>query len=54
LVIGEIQSIELPEEAIEHDGFIDLQITQSITNSGLDAYHRTERIVRLPYAKIRS
>jgi flavin reductase (DIM6/NTAB) family NADH-FMN oxidoreductase RutF len=54
MVIGEIQSIELPEEAIEYDGFIDLQVTKSITNSGLDAYHRTERIVRLPYAKIRS
>jgi flavin reductase (DIM6/NTAB) family NADH-FMN oxidoreductase RutF len=51
MVIGEIQWIQLPEEAIGEDGFIDLQITQSITNSGLDAYHRTERIVRLPYAK---
>ena len=51
MVIGEIQWIELPEEAIGHDGFIDLQITKSITNSGLDAYHRTERIVRLPDAK---
>lgn len=51
MVIGEIQWIELPEEAIGDDGFIDLQITKSITNSGLDAYHRTERIVRLPYAK---
>ena len=51
MVIGEIQWIQLPEEAIEEDGFIDLQITGSITNSGLDAYHRTERIARLPYAK---
>jgi flavin reductase (DIM6/NTAB) family NADH-FMN oxidoreductase RutF len=51
MVIGEIQWIKLPEEAIGNDGFIDLQITKSITNSGLDAYHRTERIVRLPYAK---
>jgi len=30
MVIGEIQWIQLPEEAIGEDGFIDLQITQSI------------------------
>jgi flavin reductase (DIM6/NTAB) family NADH-FMN oxidoreductase RutF len=51
MVIGEIQWIQLPEEAIGKDGFVDLQITKSITNSSLDSYHRTERIIRLPYAK---
>lgn len=51
LIIGEIVSVELPEQSIQSDGFIDLEITKSVTNSGLDAYHRTERIVRLPYAK---
>ena len=51
LVIGEIKSVSLPEKAISTDGFIDLEITKTITNSGLDAYHRTERIARLPYAK---
>jgi flavin reductase (DIM6/NTAB) family NADH-FMN oxidoreductase RutF len=54
MVIGEIQWIQLPEEAIGNDGFIDLEITKSITNSGLDSYHRTERIVRLPYAKAKN
>ena len=51
MVIGEIKSVSLPEKAISTDGFIDLEITKTITNSGLDAYHRTERIARLPYAK---
>ena len=51
MVIGEIRSVSLPEKAISTDGFIDLEITKTITNSGLDAYHRTERIARLPYAK---
>ena len=51
MVIGKIKSISLPEKAISTDGFIDLEITKTITNSGLDSYHRTERIVRLPYAK---
>ena len=53
MIIGQIKSISLPEKAISTDGFIDLEITKTITNSGLDSYHRTERIVRLPYAKPR-
>ena len=53
MVIGEIKSVSLPEKAISTDGFIDLEITKTITNSGLDAYHRTERIARIPYAKPR-
>ncbi len=51
MIIGQIKSASLPEKAISTDGFIDLEITKTITNSGLDAYHRTERIARLPYAK---
>ena len=51
MVIGQIKSVSLPEKAISTDGFIDLEITKTITNSGLDAYHRTERIARFPYAK---
>ena len=51
MIIGQIKSISLPEKAISTDGYIDLEITKTITNSGLDSYHRTERIVRLPYAK---
>jgi len=51
MIIGQIKSISLPEKAISTDGYIDLEITKTITNSGLDSYHRTERIMRLPYAK---
>lgn len=53
MIIGQIKSISLPEKAISTDGYIDLEITKTITNSGLDSYHRTERIARLPYAKPR-
>ncbi len=54
MIIGKVKTIYLPEESILSDGFIDLEITKSITNSGLDSYHRTERIVRLPYAKAKN
>lgn len=50
-IIGEIVELWVPEEAIGEDGFVDLEITGSLTVSGLDSYHRTERIGRLPYAK---
>ena len=54
MIIGKVKTIYLPEESILSDGFIDLEITKSITNSGLDSYHRTERIVRLPYSKAKN
>jgi flavin reductase (DIM6/NTAB) family NADH-FMN oxidoreductase RutF len=51
LVIGEIEHIYLPESALMTDGFIDLELAGSITCSGLDSYHRTEKLSRLTYAK---
>jgi flavin reductase (DIM6/NTAB) family NADH-FMN oxidoreductase RutF len=51
LVIGEVQVIVLPEDCLFEDGMIDLEKAGTITVSGLDSYHRTERIERLPYAK---
>jgi flavin reductase (DIM6/NTAB) family NADH-FMN oxidoreductase RutF len=51
LIIGEIVELWVPEEAVGEDGFVDLETTGSLTVSGLDSYHRTERIGRLAYAK---
>lgn len=53
LIVGEVLELVLPEAAVGEDGFIDLEQTGSLTVSGLDSYHRTERIDRLPYAKYR-
>ncbi|MEL6697967.1 MAG: flavin reductase [Bacteroidota bacterium] len=50
-IIGRIEELVLPEEAIGEDGFIYLDKVGTITASGLDSYHRTERITRLSYAK---
>ncbi len=50
-IVGEIQELRLLDQAIGADGFIDLQKTQSVTVSGLDSYHRGERLARLSYAK---
>lgn len=52
LVIGSIQLVLIDNEGfIQQDGFIDLEQAGSLTSSGLDSYHTTTRLARLPYAK---
>lgn len=51
LVIGEIKHIFLREATLGSDGYVDIEAAGSLTVSGLDSYHRTEKIARLPYAK---
>ena len=51
LAIGEIISVQLPKEHLGEDGFVDLEAAQTVTCSGLDAYHTTQKLVRLSYAK---
>lgn len=50
-LIGEVMHVFLPEASVQTDGFIDLEICQTIAGSGLDSYHQTIKIERLPYAK---
>ena len=52
MVIGEIMEVHIPDEALQSDGFVDLESAGSLTCSGLDAYHKTEKISRLSYAKV--
>ncbi|PQJ10206.1 flavin oxidoreductase [Flavipsychrobacter stenotrophus] len=51
LVIGKIVKVILPDECIGADGFIDIERAGTITVSGLDSYHTTQRLSRLSYAK---
>ncbi len=51
LVVGEIQQLHVPDECLGDDGFLDLEGAQTVTCSGLDSYHTTQRLVRLSYAK---
>lgn len=51
MMIGEIMEVWAPEEAIAADGYLAIDQAGSLTCSGLDAYHRTEIIARLSYAK---
>jgi len=51
MVIGEIVEIHVPDSAVVEDGFIDLETLGTVAISGLDSYHRTEKVSRLSYAK---
>jgi flavin reductase (DIM6/NTAB) family NADH-FMN oxidoreductase RutF len=51
LLIGEIKSVYFPQESLNVDGFIDLEASGTITCSGLDSYHTTNKLARLSYAK---
>ena len=52
LMIGQVVWIEIPDEVLAEDGYVDLEAAGTVTISGLDAYHSTQRLVRLPYAKV--
>lgn len=51
MVIGALRHAIIPEDAVEEDGFIALDKAGSLCSLGIDGYFRTQRIVRLPYAK---
>lgn len=50
LIIGRVIEIIVPENLITDDGYLDIEKSGSITCSGLDSYHTTQRIARLSYA----
>jgi flavin reductase (DIM6/NTAB) family NADH-FMN oxidoreductase RutF len=52
MIIGEIKNIYFPENCLQEDGFLSIEKAGTITCSGLDSYHITNTIERLPYAKV--
>lgn len=51
MIIGQISHIYFPADCIHDDGFLDIEKAGTITCSGLDSYHTTSNLERLPYAK---
>jgi flavin reductase (DIM6/NTAB) family NADH-FMN oxidoreductase RutF len=51
MLIGSVQMLELPNDVVQADGFIDLQNAGTITCNGLDAYLSTNKLKRFSYAK---
>ncbi len=50
-LIGEIKQVYFPADCLQEDGFLDLEKAKTVTCSGLDSYHTTNKIGRLSYAK---
>ncbi len=51
LIIGSIQSVEMNDELIGTDGFVDLASAAVLISQGLDAYFTASNVGRLNYAK---
>lgn len=51
LLIGSIESIQLNDELVDKDGFVELYKEKVLACSGLDAYFQPEFIGRLDYAR---
>lgn len=51
LMIGEVQELYVPENCLHQDGYLDIEKAGTITVSGLDTYHTTQKLARLSYAK---
>ena len=51
LLIGKICEAYVPDDAVGADGFVNLEAAGTVTLSGLDSYHHTQKIARLAYAK---
>ncbi len=52
LIIGEIEHIILPENALLENGNVDLNAVNDVAISGLDTYHKVEKINTFPYARV--
>lgn len=50
-VVGRVVEVHLPDEALREDGFLDAEAAGTVAIGGLDSYHETRRLARLPYAK---
>jgi flavin reductase (DIM6/NTAB) family NADH-FMN oxidoreductase RutF len=50
-IIGEIVSIQIPDEIVSEDGFISIEKAGTVAVSSLDTYHLTQTLASLSYAK---
>lgn len=54
LIIGRIEKIILPDDAIKEDGDIDLESLNTVGVGGLDTYYECKRLARYEYARANS
>lgn len=52
LVIGEVEHVIIPDEALSSKGYIDLAEANVAGISGLNSYYKLEKIESFPYARV--
>ncbi|MFT5169027.1 MAG: flavin reductase (DIM6/NTAB) family NADH-FMN oxidoreductase RutF [Saprospiraceae bacterium] len=53
MIIGEIQHLLFPDDALSEEGYIDFGILESAGLTGLNHYYRMEKIASYPFARVR-
>ncbi|MDX1586112.1 MAG: flavin reductase [Balneolaceae bacterium] len=51
-LVGSVKELIVPSESVGDDGFINLEKAGSMAISGLDSYHRTERLSREEFVRL--
>ena len=51
LVIGKIELVQLEDNFVKEDGFIDLHSAETVCSNGVDSYYNTQPAGRFTYAK---
>ena len=51
MVVGQVEHIYLPPEAISNTGMVDLNLVEDVCVSGLNTYHSVVKVAEYPYAR---
>ncbi|RYF94770.1 MAG: flavin oxidoreductase, partial [Chitinophagaceae bacterium] len=51
MIIGEITKLFIPSDCLSDDGYLDIEKAGTISCTGLDSYHTSQRLERLNYAR---
>ena len=51
LIVGSIMQVDINDEIVGEDGFVNLSASEVLISQGLDAYFSSTEVGRLPYAK---
>ncbi|MDE0771686.1 MAG: flavin reductase [Salibacteraceae bacterium] len=52
MIVGEIQHLVIPDNALDETGYIDLEKAESIGISGLNSYYKLQYLDSFPYARV--
>ncbi|MGM0546628.1 MAG: flavin reductase family protein [Bacteroidota bacterium] len=52
MLVSAIQEIWIPENCREENGFLDIEKADTVTISGVDAYHTTNRLDKMDYVRV--